>query len=119
MPSPNDVTTPWVLASPPTAAAILAAYPLRAGHPQDPANKVAWAMHIPRNGTPLLIDAHPLAASTPMIHFEESSNSVVGDGDLYVSYIDSPARGYWELTLRWGSPPQETKVNLQISPANG
>ncbi len=50
MPGPQAVNTPHVLASPPAAAAILAGYPLRAGHPQSPSNKVAWAVRIPRNG---------------------------------------------------------------------
>jgi hypothetical protein len=119
MPGPQDVNTPHVLASPPTAAAIIAGYPLRAGHPQNPSNKVAWAVRVPRKGTPLLINAHPLGASAPAVLFDEPASSVVGDGEVYTSTIDLPTSGCWELTLRWGSPPQETTVDLEVSPATG
>jgi hypothetical protein len=54
-----------------------------------------------------------------VVLFDEPASSVVGDGEVYTSTIDLPTSGCWELTLRWGSPPQETTVDLEVSPATG
>jgi hypothetical protein len=122
MPDPQDSQTPFVIAIPPLVAAILAGYPLRAGNPSSPSNKVAWAVRTPRNGTPLFIDASPVGKQSPRVHIESPSNSwtgsKLGPSEIYVSTIDLPAPGCWELTLRWGGPPQQARMDLQISPAH-
>jgi hypothetical protein len=40
MPAPDDDSTPYVIAIPAVAAAVLPVQPLRAGHPRNPNNKV-------------------------------------------------------------------------------
>jgi len=110
--------TPYVIASPPTAAAILV-NPLRAGHPSNPSNKVAWVTRTPKRGTPLLIDAHPVGASQPVVRFEEPASSVMDAGYIYTSYIDLPTPGCWQLSVRWGSPRQSTIVDVLVSSSSG
>jgi hypothetical protein len=116
MPAPDDSVTPYVLAVPDTAAVILVAQPLRAGHPTNPYNKVAWAVRVPRNGTPIKVDARPPGETGRIVQFDVPP-VVVGAGEVYVSYLDLPSPGCWTLTLRWGSPMQTATVNLFISSA--
>jgi hypothetical protein len=99
--------------------AILAADPIRAGHPTNPSNKVAWVTRTPKKGTPLLIAAHPAGAAMPLVRFREPANSVMDAGTVYTSTIDLPTTGCWQLRLRWGSPSQTTIVDLQVSASRG
>jgi hypothetical protein len=114
MPEPDDAVTPYVLAVPDMAAVILAAQPLRAGHPTNPYNKVAWAVRVPRNGTNLRVDARPRGETGQIVQFDVPP-VVVSPGEVYVSYLDLPSPGCWTLTLRWGSPMQTATINLVIS----
>jgi hypothetical protein len=116
MPGPDDSGTPYVLTVPDMAAVILAVQPLRAGHPTNPFNKVAWAVRVPRNGTNLRVDARPLGQTGQIVQFDVPP-VVVGAGEVYISYLDLPSPGCWTLTLGWGSPPQTATVNLAISSA--
>ena len=49
------------------AVAVVFGYPLRAGHPTNPANKILWIMRLPRRGSPLRIEAHPLHRESPRV----------------------------------------------------
>ena len=114
-PDPADLRTPYVLASPPTAVAILP-QPLRAGHPSNPSNKVAFGVRSPRAGTPLQIDAQPVAGGTPAVHAQAPAD-VVGSGEIYITTLDLPTPGCWRLTLRWGAPRVTTTLFVQVGVA--
>lgn len=116
--------SPYVMASPPIAAAMVSV-PLRAGHPTNPFNKLAWVVSLPRADTPLLMDAHPLGASTPVVHSEEPDVHVEVPGVdhskagwVYTSIVDLPNPGCWQITLRWGRPTHTTSLNLEVAPAD-
>jgi len=81
---------------------------LRAGHPENPANKILWVVRTPRTG-PLTIDGHPLGAATPMIHEILPDNS--GPGEIYPSYVDVPAAGCWQLDLRWANSRAQVELS--------
>ena len=114
MPAPDDGVTPYVLATPDTAAVILSVQPIRAGHATNPLNKVAWAVRVPRNGTALRVEARPSGRAGPAVQFEVPP-VIVGDGEVYTSNLDLPSPGCWTLTLHWGSPPQTATVSLVVS----
>ncbi len=61
--------------------------------------KILWVMHVPRAGEPLLIDAHPVGAATPVVSLKEPPDSA--PGEIYPSIVDVPFAGCWVLTLRW------------------
>ena len=79
--------------------AIVFGYPLRAGQPTNPANKVLWIMRLPRNGSPLTIKARPLHANAPLVTIVEPADS--SPGEIYPSYVNVPSAGCWRLSLRW------------------
>jgi hypothetical protein len=79
--------------------AIVFGYPLRAGNPTDPANKVLWIMRLPRHGSPLAIDARPLTVAAPLVKDTWPADS--SPGEIYPSYFNAPRAGCWRLTLRW------------------
>jgi hypothetical protein len=115
--------SPYVMASPPIAAAMVSV-PLRAGHPTNPFNKLAWVVSLPRADTPLVIDAHPLDRPTPVVHIEVPDVHVEVPGVdhsragwVYTSIIDLPTPGCWHIDLQWGSPKHAASLNLQVSPA--
>jgi hypothetical protein len=43
---------PYVVADPATAAGFIFGYPLRAGHPVNPSNKILWAVRTPAMALP-------------------------------------------------------------------
>jgi hypothetical protein len=113
------------MASPPIAAAMVSipSVALRAGHPTDPANKLAWIVSLPRADTPLVIDAHPIDRSTPVVHIEVPDVHVEVPGVdhskagwVYTSIIDLPTPGCWHVDLYWGSPKHAASLNLQVAP---
>ena len=95
----NPDVLPYVIASPPQAAGFLFAQPLRAGHPENPANKILWVVRQPRNGKSLEITGHPVDATSPSIDELESPNS--GPGQIYPSIVDVPQSGCWHFDLFW------------------
>jgi hypothetical protein len=95
----NPDFLPYVITDPPIAAAFLFANPLRAGHPDNPANKILWVVGQPRNGTDLQIAAHPVGATAPTIHASQPANS--SPGDIYPSIVDVPQPGCWHFDLSW------------------
>jgi len=106
----NPIGVPYVIAHPPQAAGFLFANPLRAGHPENPANKILWVVRAPRNG-PLTIDAHPLGAALPAIHVLQPDNS--SPGNIYPSIIDVPTAGCWEFDLHWAN--SQAQLELSVS----
>jgi hypothetical protein len=106
--NPSDLN--YVIAHPPLAAGFLFSYPLRAGHPENPGNKVLWVVRTPRNG-PLTIDGHPLGATSPAVHDERPGNS--GPGLIYPDGTDVPTAGCWQFDLRWANGHVQVELNYQ------
>jgi hypothetical protein len=82
-----------------TAAGFIWGYPLRAGNPSDPSNKILWIMRLPRHGSRLVIRATPLHAPTPVVTLTRPADS--GPGEIYPSIVNVPRAGCWRLTLHW------------------
>jgi hypothetical protein len=80
-------------------AAYLFGYPLRAGHPQDRANKILWVVRQPRDGSDLTISGHPLGASVPAVSQQQPPDS--SPGEIYPSIVDVPGTGCWQFVLQW------------------
>lgn len=99
--SPSGAPTylPYVIAQPQIAGAYLFGFPLRAGHPENPTNKILWAMRLPRNGSSLVVSASPLGAASPTVSITLPDDS--GPGEIYPSIIDVPFAGCWRLGLSW------------------
>ena len=81
------------------AVAFLFAHPLRAGEPENPANKILWVMKEPRGVSDLVITAHPLDAAAPSVHQSEAADS--SPGEIYPSIVNVPSAGCWRFTLEW------------------
>ena len=95
-----------------TVVAILFGYPLRAGQPTNPANKVLWIMRLPRNGSPLTVSARPLHANAPRVSGTWPADS--SPGEIYPSYVNVPAAGCWRITLRWAG--HTDSIDLPFGP---
>jgi len=108
----NPSGLPYVIAHPDLAAGFLFAYPLRAGHPENPANKILWVVRTPRAG-PLTIDGHPVGAATPTVHEILPANS--GPGEIYPSYVDAPTAGCWQFDLKWATSHAQIELNYVSS----
>ena len=104
----NPVGVPYVLAMPAHAGGFVVGYPLRAGHPQNPNNKILWVVGAPRNGSSLEISGHPLNAATPTVHVTQPANS--SPGEIYPSIVDVPKSGCWHFDLAWSG--NKTSVDL-------
>jgi hypothetical protein len=81
------------------AVAFLFAHPLRAGEPENPANKILWVVKEPRGDSDLVITAHPLEAAAPTVRQREPADS--GPGEIYPSIVNVPEPGCWAFTLEW------------------
>ncbi|HLY81532.1 MAG TPA: hypothetical protein VKQ71_01035 [Acidimicrobiales bacterium] len=79
--------------------AFLFGYPLRAGDPQDRSNKILWVVRTPRDGSELVIVAHPLGSASPSVEQHESANS--SPGEIYPSIVNVPKAACWQFTLIW------------------
>ena len=99
----------YVIAHPPLAAGFLFGNPLRAGHPENRANKILWVVRTPRNG-PLTIDGHPLGAVTPATHQLLPDNS--SPGEIYPSIVDVPTPGCWQFELRWATSHAQVELSF-------
>jgi hypothetical protein len=102
---------PYSLASGGAAAAFWFAPRLRAGHPDNPANKVLWIVRFPRNGHPLEITARR-AGNARVVRLSEPADS--SPGEIYPSYVDLPTPGCWRLQLAWGA--HRATINVQVHP---
>jgi hypothetical protein len=79
--------------------AIVFGYPLRAGRPTNPANKILWIMRLQRNGSPLTIKARRLHSNAPRVTAVVPADS--SPGEIYPSYVNVPSAGCWRISLRW------------------
>ena len=82
-----------------TVGGFLFGYPLRAGHPENPTNKILWIVRLPRNGSDLVILGHPAGAASPIVKVTKPADS--GPGEIYPSIVDMPTPGCWVLDLAW------------------
>ena len=78
---------------------VLFAYPLRAGRPESPANKILWIVRQPRRGQPLHIRAQPVGFSARGVTTSWPANA--SPGEIYPSIDNVPLPGCWRFTLRW------------------
>lgn len=97
----NPTGIPFTMDHSQTVAGFVFGYPLRAGHPENPANKILWVVRLPRGGSDLTISAHPLGGATPLVTVVQPANS--GPGEIYPSTVDVPTAGCWVLNLAWGA----------------
>lgn len=95
----NPRGLPYVLAVEETAAGFIFGYPLRAGHPTNPSNKILWVVGLPRNGSSLEITGQLSGADVSSVHESEPANS--GPGEIYPSIVDVPQSGCWRFDLSW------------------
>ncbi len=95
----NPDGLPYVVSVPSSAAGFIFGYPLRAGHPQSPTNKILWVVGLPRKGSTLEVSGHPLNTTTPSIHVAQPADS--GPGEIYPSIVDVPRSGCWHFDLSW------------------
>jgi len=95
--NPNGV--PYVLAIPQTAAGFIFGYPLRAGHPTSPSNKILWVVRLPRNGSSLSVTG--LLSGSDRSAFSKSFPANSGPGEIYPSIVDVPEPGCWRIDLAW------------------
>lgn len=104
---------PYVIGIPDAAAGFIFGYPLRAGHPQNPSNKILWAVRTPRQGSTLEIEGHPLGAQQPTVHESQPANS--GPGEIYPDGVDVPSPGCWHFTLRWATGHADVDLNYSLA----
>jgi len=97
----NPTGVPFTVDQTQTVAGFVFGYPLRAGHPEDPANKILWVVRLPHGGSALTITGHPLGAATPLVKVVQPADS--GPGEIYPSIVDMPTAGCWVLDLAWAS----------------
>jgi hypothetical protein len=109
----NPTYLRYVVAHPPLAAGFLFSDPLRAGHPQNPYNKILWVVRTPRNGTDLTIDGHPLGALSLKVHEVWPANS--GPGEIYPDGGDVPSAGCWQFDLRWAKSHAQVELDYVAS----
>jgi hypothetical protein len=86
-------TQPYGIAAGGDAVGYLFRYPLRAGHPTNPVDKILWVVRLPRSGHDLVVTGHPIGASKPEKHLRERPDSE--PGETYPSVVDMPAPGCW------------------------
>jgi hypothetical protein len=82
------------------AAAYLFGYPLRAGSPRNPDDKILWVMRRRRDGQPLRLTGRLLKPASPrMVSSTWPADS--GPGEIYPSIVNVPVPGCWRFTLKW------------------
>jgi len=97
----SPVGVPYAMDGAQTVVAFLFGNTLRAGHPENPANKILWIVRFPRDGSDLKITAHRLNCATPIVTVVQPADS--GPGEIYPSIVDMPSAGCWVMDLAWGS----------------
>jgi len=103
---------PYSLSSGDAAAAFWFAPRLRAGHPQNPSNKVLWVVRFPRNAHPLQVTARFGGDQAQVVRAIFPADS--SPGEIYPSDIDLPQPGCWRLELAWGS--HRASIDVQVHP---
>jgi len=71
-------------------------YPLRAGHPENPANKILWIIGVPVRGA-LYVAVRPVDATSPILTW-----TLDPAGQTYPSTDDVPTAGCWHFDLGVG-----------------
>ena len=107
----NPDFLPYVITDPPLAVGFLWTSPLRAGHPENPSNKILWVVGQPRNASDLRITGHPAGAMTPLIITSQPANS--SPGEIYPSIVDVPKAGCWHLDLSWAGHTAAVELNYR------
>jgi len=105
--NPTDLR--YAIGHPPRVAGFLFSDPLRAGHPENPSNKILWVVRTPRNGSQMIIDGHPLGAVLPRVHEALPANS--GPGEIYPDGVDVPTAGCWQFDLQWATSHAQVELN--------
>ncbi len=82
------------------AAAYLFGYPLRAGSPQNPDDKILWVMRRPRDGRPLRLTGRLLGPAGPRT-VSSTWPADSAPGEIYPSIVNVPVPGCWRFTLTW------------------
>jgi hypothetical protein len=78
---------------------VLFGYPLRAGRPENPANKILRIVRQPRRGQALHISARPVGFSARGVTTSWPANA--SPGEIYPSTDNVPLPGCWRFTLHW------------------
>ncbi|HET9848836.1 MAG TPA: hypothetical protein VFR68_09820 [Candidatus Dormibacteraeota bacterium] len=107
----NPADLDYVIAHPPLAAGFLFTYPLQAGLGDQVPMKILWVVRTPRKGTSLIVDGHPLNASSPTVHEVRPDNS--GPGEIYPDGVNVPSPGCWQFDLRWANSNVQVDLNYQ------
>lgn len=107
--APN--TLPYFSSSSAMIGGFLFGYPLRAGQPNNPTNKILWAVATARNGSPLHVEGHPEGTTTPAVTYSFPDDS--SPGEIYPSIVTVPSPGCWAFTLSWGA--QQAQVQLAFA----
>ena len=100
----------WVGDDTGSIAGFLFADPLRAGHPQDPANKVLWVVNGPRDGSSLEVELHPAGGTAPVVRASFPADS--SPGEIYPSIVEVPTAGCWHATLHWNGRTAELDLRF-------
>jgi hypothetical protein len=113
---------PYVIAKPSLAVAFLTGYPLVSGHPLETTgrgNKTLWAVREASAGQAFAIDGHPLASSSPTVHYDLDNppRSTAGGGVWLGSALDVPTPGCWRFELSWDNHKAEVDLNY-VSPGS-
>jgi len=90
---------PYVLSHEGNLVGVLFGYPLRAGEPTNPANKILWIAREPRGGHDLQLTLRPLAGTAEPVTQSEPANS--GPGEIYPSIVNVPAAGCYTVQAAW------------------
>jgi len=107
---------PWAPADPSDAGIVAYFwYPppnvLFASGPSDDGTKILWILHKEQSGH-LVVAAHPLDATTPVVHFDfPAASSPTG----VPSSIDLPSAGCWHFDLTIGAA--QADLDLLVAPA--
>ena len=99
---------PYVVATPAIAVGYVFTYPLAAG--VDANTKILWYVAVPRAGSALVAEGHPLGATQPIATFTKAADSF--PGEIYPTGPKVPAAGCWHFTLAWQDGKQRTDVDL-------
>ena len=95
------------------AVAFLFAEPLRAGDPENPANKILWVVKQPRGTSDLVISGHPVDADAPTVSQSEPPDS--SPGEIYPSIVNVPSSGCWQFTLEWNGNTDTIELPYEAS----
>jgi hypothetical protein len=109
----NPTGVPYVIGHPALVAGFLFGDPLRAGHPENRANKILWVVRTPREGSQLVIDGHPLGTTTPRVHQGQPADS--SPGEIYPSIVDVPTAGCWQFDLQWATSRAQVEL-MYVAP---